>query len=88
MLSETQFTLLAALWGLLGGIVLLSFPHKIQTLAVRRCEKMSAQAKMRLWRHIEFFKSPIYRWVTRLAGFLCIVVSIAMMLGVRFGAPT
>lgn len=85
MLSETQITLLAAIWGTLWGIVLLSFPHKIQALAVRRCEKMSARAKIRLWREIEFFKSPIYCWVTRVAGFLCIVGSLAMVLAVRFG---
>jgi hypothetical protein len=86
MLSETQITLLGATWGILWGIVFLSFPHKIQTLVVRRCEKMSARTKMRLWREIEFFKSPTYCWITRLAGFLSIVGSLAMVLTVRFGA--
>jgi hypothetical protein len=72
MLSETQFTLLAAIWGILCGIVFFQLPSQDTSAGVRRCEKMSPRAKMRLCRHIEFFKSPIYCWVIRLAGFLSI----------------
>jgi hypothetical protein len=83
MLSETEFTLSAAIWGLLCGIVCFSFPRKIQALVVGRCEKMSPRPKMRLCRHIEFIRSPIYCWVIRLAGFFSIVGSLAIRFGAR-----